>query len=911
MARGASSSFGAWTAASYSCDREPSSGVKLARVLCCLCLAGILAGCTRAEYRQNADRESYRLISSRQTNPLWDVPNRPVEPQPISRMYVVRQPDCGPKPADDPAAKQYMDYPDGFNNTRTYSKIPTRAESENPVWLEYLPRGENGNIQFSQALANDLGLIHSREYQTAFESVYLQALQLSSNRFEFDTQWTGGVGGGFTASGADLGSQRELDITLNRLGFTRSLAGGGQFATQLLNGLTWDFGSGGIQNGSAALVTTFTQPLLRGAFRYVRLEELTQSERNLLYAVRDYARFRRLFYVDIASSYLGLLARTQAIRNSQANVQNLRQNLIEYDFYVQLRTATQIQRDQVFQQYQNGRLSLLAVQQDFAAALDDFRFQLGLPSWLPLEMDESLLQQFDLVNPELAELQTAAQDLFVELMQYLPPETGSREQMLGSCQAMREMRDRVATILPDVEGELQAWLDRLDDTDVSALGVDDRLDYDQQLALARRIQAQLIETRKLLDQREQAHAELVGRVDRLYDQQQRAVPQLPDPNPGSVDPLSADGEDPLSGQDALSPEFIDPREEAWQAVQNAVGNQLRGEIIELYLIQTQVRLYLIDIEQLAPMDSEQAISYAFENRLDLKNRQATVVDAFREVEVAADALESDLSLNAGIALGSDPSLNNPYRFDSSANRYLAGVQFDGPLNRLNERNFYRGRQIAYQRAAREFTASKDLVANELRSILRQLELSRLNFQIARQQVVAATRQVDEAEINLRIGGQAESVTLFLLQAQQGILDAKNSLISNWIAYRIQKMRLFAALEMLYLDERGQWLNADMDPAQLVQSMLIDAEYFPWEQTSGLWGVPTNGAAGDAANSDLESSAADNLQDTLPSLGAEPPADPAGKKPAEAVPPAEARNSAPGRPGVVIPSVPIRFEFGER
>ena len=30
-----------------------------------------------------------------------------------------------------------------------------------------------------------------------------------------------------------------------------------------------------------------------GAFRYVRLEGLTQAERDLLYQVRDFARFRR------------------------------------------------------------------------------------------------------------------------------------------------------------------------------------------------------------------------------------------------------------------------------------------------------------------------------------------------------------------------------------------------------------------------------------------------------------------------------------------------------------------------------------------------------------------------------------------------------------------------------------------
>src|SRR5207248_1442405 len=42
------------------------------------------------------------------------------------------------------------------------------------------------------------------------------------------------------------------------------------------------------------------QPLLRGGGRAVTLEPLTQSERDLLYQIRSYARFRKEFYVSIA-----------------------------------------------------------------------------------------------------------------------------------------------------------------------------------------------------------------------------------------------------------------------------------------------------------------------------------------------------------------------------------------------------------------------------------------------------------------------------------------------------------------------------------------------------------------------------------------------------------------------------------
>ena len=61
---------------------------------------------------------------------------------------------------------------------------------------------EDSQVEMTQPLAIELGLLHSRDYQTAFEDVYLNALQLSVNRFDFDTQWFGGAGLGFTATGS-------------------------------------------------------------------------------------------------------------------------------------------------------------------------------------------------------------------------------------------------------------------------------------------------------------------------------------------------------------------------------------------------------------------------------------------------------------------------------------------------------------------------------------------------------------------------------------------------------------------------------------------------------------------------------------------------------------------------------------
>ena len=468
----------------------------------CLLLAvslTILSGCSRSRYRQAADSESYRLIKSRQSDPRWQLPVRRVEPNRASRMYLANERACGPKPPDDTAARRYMMHPDGKPN-RYYGNKPTRCYVENPAWLDLLPRTADGKVKLTHPLAMDLGLLHSRNYQTEFENVYLSALQLTGDRFEFDTQWFGGFGTTFNATGDDLGGSRLLSVA-DRFGFSRNLAGGGQFATEVLNGLSWDFGTGGVQAGSAAIVSTFTQPLLRGAFRHVRLEQLTQAERNLLYQVRDFARFRRLFYVDITERYLALLTQAQAIRNTETNVENLKQNLVEHQEYSRLKVVSQVQVDQVFQDYQDGRRQLLAAEQNLINLEDQFKFTLGLPPWVAFEVDESLLKPFELVDPKLVEMQTETQRLFESLVQYLPPTRAPTEALNELYEQYVQLRERVAEILPTVESDLQKWQERLENTDQSLFTDDDALDFQQQQNLAGQIQERLADLRQTLEGR--------------------------------------------------------------------------------------------------------------------------------------------------------------------------------------------------------------------------------------------------------------------------------------------------------------------------------------------------------------------------------------------------------------------------
>ena len=772
-------------------------------------------------YREMADRDAYCLLGTRQIDNRWQIPERAVEPDLRSRMALNSDPDCGELPPDDPAANGYMRHPYRFHNHKYWDRIPQSDVVDPQQWWEYLPQSQAGLVEVTPELAIDLSLLHSRDFQTRYEQVYLNCLSLSGNRFDFLTQWSGGAGSNFNAAGTAPNSSRLLTVA-DRLGLAQQLAAGGQFATNLVNSFAFELGGNNFTTAGGSIVATLTQPLMRGAGRYVRLESLTQAERNLLYDVRSFAHFRREFHLDVVSSYYGLLAQVQSISNSRTNLKSLELNLAEHEELYSLRMVSLIQIDQVFQQYQSGRASLLSSEQSLANSLDRFKFQLGLPPWVEIKIDETLLQPFDLNDPRLTELQDGAQNLYLELLKYLPPDDlPSDEQLADIFQRLLQQHRTVKEMYPVVEAELADWQSNLRKINADTLSADDRVDFDQQSTLAERAVERFTELAGSLKEDDLFHLEV---AKLLRGEPAFEVPEEPTQVPLPQQPADEKRPQVNDPQIAVPPDAIpafapqSPQEKKWRRIYEAVGRRLRERVAELFVAQNQARVFAIDLIGLE-IDQDAAVEYAIENRLDLMNTKAQLTDAFRRVEISANALQSQLDVGATANLNTDPNKPNAFNFESSANTYSVNVQFDGPLNRFNERNVYRAAQIAYQQSRRQYMAAEDTVANTIRADLRQLRIGRLNFQIARQQLITATRQVDEAQVNLRSSSQANSnLTRDLLQALQVLLGAKNDLISNWINYRITKARLFVDLELLYLDEQGKWINEDFPLDQLAASV---------------------------------------------------------------------------------------------
>lgn len=788
-----------------------------------IALAGLLFGsaCSRQHYRLRADADAYCLMGSRNIDPTWAIPERAVEPDETSRMALGYDPDCGPQPRDDPAANRWLRNPYRFRQNY-WDRIPQTNQIENPTWLEHLPRTADGKVKIDAQLANHLALIHNREFQTRFEQVYLGAIRLSSNRFEFNTQWLGQVGAGYTA--AD--NFRNEQIAVNeRLGLRRSLAGGGQLLVDLLNSFTFQFAGGRVSTATGSIVATFTQPLLRNAGRFVRLEGLTQAERDLLYQVREFARFRRAFYAEVQEQYYGLLVQKQGIRNQRNNLNSLAANLEEHRFMQSLGTVPSIAVDQVFQQYQSGRIALFSAEQGLQNALDSFKFFLGLPPWIEIELDESFLGDFEFTPENVAALEAEIMELNTHLLPKLEGEPDlSPAEILASYERYLTLQRQLQELLPAAQQSLAAWSARIADAKSDRLDDDDAIDLAQQQRLVDGLSRRLERLPIMLED------------DYVEEELESAIAELRkvlDSHNAVEDPIQGDDADPEKRKTELPDDLRIATERARAKLYTAVERRLGEFIGEIFLAETQSRLFALEIEPIR-IEQADAIQYALGSRLDLMNRRGELVDAFRQVEIAANRLQSGLDFSSSVALGTDPTRNNPFAFESSEHIYRVGVEFDGPLNRFNERNAYRAAQIAYSQARRQFMAAEDSIANAVRRTLRDLQIRRLNFQIARQQFVAATRQVDQARLNLRAATEADSnLTRDLLTSLQSLLGAQNDIISNWVDFKLTKIRLFTELELLFLDDQGQWIN-EADGLDFLKMRLSQPDFmdFPRDEILG-------------------------------------------------------------------------------
>jgi outer membrane protein TolC len=199
-------------------------------------------------------------------------------------------------------------------------------------------------------------------------------------------------------------------------------------------------------------------------------------------------------------------------------------------------------------------------------------------------------------------------------------------------------------------------------------------------------------------------------------------------------------------------------------------------------------------------DVSSAIQCALANRLDLLNEKERLEDAARSLRISKNGLLPDLTLNAGydLAADADPSFAGQ---DLDGESYSAGLNLSIPVDRVLDRNAWRSARIRYRQALRGFELFKDELVVSVQSTFRELERRKQSVEIQKELIADQEKNVRIAQLLFE---QGDNSNRDVVEAQQSLLDAKNSLIREQVSYEIARLGLLRDLGVLFIDANGAW-----------------------------------------------------------------------------------------------------------
>ncbi|MDG2223684.1 MAG: TolC family protein [Rubripirellula sp.] len=920
----------------------------------------------------NADREVYHTIAERNHDPRWAVPKIGIEMDRRSRYFDPYNPDCSPMPMDDPASSRYMRRVDGKKGWKYWWDNGIRSSLENPVWQaslgDFAELTDEGAVRLDADSALQLAYVNSPQNQRALETLYLSSLDVTGERFRLDTQFFGGHSDTYDhrgnvipatiayvpAAGKYLVTEPLNGLESNRLDLTSDLVARKRFATAgdllvgFANSFVFEFTGGDASLSSSLANFSFIQPLLRGAGRDIALEQLTLGERRLLGNLRAYSQFRQGFLTQIVigelgvtgpqrfgastvlqsfsgiggvGGYLGLLQQAQQIRNTEGNLRLQLRTRDRLEALYDNELIDIVQVDQFRQNIELTRANLLDQKNLLQLAVDNYKTKtLGLPPDLPVDIDETLVEGFQLIptgaNPvlesllelqsrigaigELTDLNIRIETLVEQVATLADQNVDRTDAVLIELQGIVEAVARRLGSVPkeqriilsqanDAADELepadQAARERIvslieaggeqlrqtfDDAAVKLEIMSQNLSEESLDTTTQENSAWLLETLELCQaivviQSEAINIssepelvlldveQLVEPVGALFavaridvDRMQEVVTQrerfmrddekirfkrdrdrlrerLNELETGEVgfgfaiEQLNQIKQDSVTQTEAKTTKRLT----AWiQAYMQLVER--------LSLIPAQARLEVITVEKV-DLEPDQAFQIALQNRLDFMNGRAVLVDRWREIQVAADALQSNLTITGSGDVRT--AKNNPVDFRAATSSIRLGLEFDAPLARLLERNGYRATLIEFQRSRRNLIQSEDELQKGLRALLRTLEQRRLQLDIQRRAVSIALRRVDQTQLSLvtpppqsqpGIRPQISPTTAInLLSAQSSLQTSQNSFLAAWLRYYASRLRLYRELGIMQLDSSGRLIESSVESFSTPQAMELE------------------------------------------------------------------------------------------
>ena len=351
------------------------------RLQICLMTLFLVTGCSASHFHQQIDERVADIIADKQRALMgYEEPFNIVVPADILRHRLLRAqqlPIAGPASLGSQNLPAVPDWPEAQPSSgKTNSKVDN-------VKVDAV-------ISLSLLEALQVAAQNSREYQSRKEDLYRSALALDFERNAFRSTFSGTIEG-------DYGQDRSNTESTGGIieGGAASVVGGAAklftSGISLTTQIGWDLVRM-LQPGHSSSSGLFgdasiTIPLLRGSGRQIAAEPLTQAERDTLYAIWDFERYKKEFAVNLVDHYLAALQADDLLRNQEENYRGLIASSRRASRLAEAGKLPQIQVDQSIQNELSARDRWVAARQTRARVLDSFKNLLGLPTDAAVVLD--------------------------------------------------------------------------------------------------------------------------------------------------------------------------------------------------------------------------------------------------------------------------------------------------------------------------------------------------------------------------------------------------------------------------------------------------------------------------------------------------------------------------------------------
>ncbi|MCP4643409.1 MAG: TolC family protein [bacterium] len=410
----------------------------------CMIVSLLCAGCTRDYYRKQADKEVYGIIHDRAPDVPGMNPEFSIEQgndEPLQGLPTREEgADFLGKDADSEAGASVLSLEKALGlavtNSRTYQNrkellylqalnLTLERHVFDPIFsgrlsgdyertspypnLELSDRGkfaqaypnlvrQAGDLGGSQlgTLSQAAGFLNAADPGAMPADAVTLVNTLAGTPNQLLDAYADVVESAYTVTGANQPKQVVADERNIRgqvtLGTSVLLAGGTEIALSLTsNFLRYITGDSRVST-SSVLSAEIVQPLLRGAGRRVVMENLTQAERDVLYEIRGFSRFRKEFAVDVATSYYRVLQNRDTASNTWLGYQAFLQVLERDKARADVGRIRQADLGRTQQAALSSEARWIDAVRRYKQSLDDFKFLLGLPTSARVVLDDEELQ---------------------------------------------------------------------------------------------------------------------------------------------------------------------------------------------------------------------------------------------------------------------------------------------------------------------------------------------------------------------------------------------------------------------------------------------------------------------------------------------------------------------------------------